>query len=386
MPSVRHTFTYQAPTEVIFGPGTIARLPDVAGSLGATVLVISDPGVAAAGILERVTARLGDAGRRTEILTEVEPNPSVEIVERAIAAYRRAGAQWVLAVGGGSAMDVGKAVALLAVHPGAILDYEGIGKVPGPVAPLVCVPTTAGTGSEVTVFTVITDRTRPVKMTIGSPYLLPRCAICDPELTVSMPPALTAATGMDALTHAIESYTNTTYHPVAKALALEAIRLIGGSLRRAYANGGDVGARTQMLLASTMAAMAFARTRLGNVHAMSHPLGAHFDVPHGVANALLLPYVMEWNLPGCLDTYPAVAAALGEVTDGLSPRAAADVAVDAVRQLCRDLSIPERLRDVGVSREGLAVLARDAMQSGNVAVNPRATRDEEMVALFERAW
>ncbi len=380
------TFVFQAPTQLIFGPGALAQLVEATTGLGERVLAVSDPGVAAAGILDRVVAPLRASGRHTEIATDVEPNPSVETVERALDAYRRAGCRWVLAVGGGSAMDVGKAVALLAAHPGSIRDYEGIGKVPGPTVPLVCVPTTAGTGSEVTVFTVITDRQRKFKMTIGSSHLLPRVAVCDPELTVSMPQPLTAATGMDALTHAVECYTNTVYHPVAKALAMEAIRLIGGALRRAYANGRDLSARTQMLLASTMAAMAFARTRLGNVHAMSHPVGAHFDVPHGMANALLLPYVMDWNLPGCLDTFPTVAEALGEDVRGLSPRAAAEVAVDTVRQLARDLSIPERLRDVGVTRDGLAAMTDDAMKSGNVQVNPRATNRDEMLALFERAW
>jgi alcohol dehydrogenase class IV len=258
--------------------------------------------------------------------------------------------------------------------------------VPGPIAPLVCVPTTAGTGSEVTIFTVLTDRERVLKMTIGSQHLLPRVAICDPELTLTMPQTLTAATGMDALTHAIECYTNTVHHRLAKTYALEAIRLIGESLRGAYANGRDLAARTQMLLASTMAGLAFTRTRLGNVHAMSHPVGAHFNVPHGIVNAVLLPYVMDWNLLGCLGTFPAVAAALGEQPDGVSPRAAAVIAVDAVRDLGRDVGIPERLRDLGVRREGLEALARDAMQSGNVAVNPRSTTYEEMLALFQRAW
>ncbi|MBI3998079.1 MAG: iron-containing alcohol dehydrogenase [Armatimonadetes bacterium] len=383
---VPQTFTFQVPTDVVFGPGSLARLPEVVAPFGERLLVVSDPGIAAAGILEKVAAQVQATGRRTEIVADVEPNPSVETVERATEAYRRSGAQWILAVGGGSAMDVGKAVALLAVHPGRIGAYEGVGKVPGPTAPLVCVPTTAGTGSEVTIFSVITDRQRKFKMPIGSSHLLPRAAVCDPDLTVSMPQALTAATGMDALTHAVECYTNTTYHPIAKALALDAIRLIGRNLRRAYANGRDLDARAQMLLASTMAAMAFTRTRLGNVHAMSHPVGAHFDVPHGLANALLLPYVMDWNLPGCLETFPAVAAALGEAPDGLPPRGAAAVAVDAVRQLNRDLGIPERLRDVGVTLESLPVLAQDAMKSGNVLVNPRATTYEEMRALFERAW
>jgi alcohol dehydrogenase class IV len=379
-------FIFDVPTKVVFGPGSLGRLAEEAGRLGERVLVVSDPGVAAAGILEQVLAQVASAGRRAEVTTEVEANPSIETAERANARYRASGSQWILAVGGGSAMDVGKATALLVTHPGPLAAYEGVGKVPGPVAPLVCVPTTAGTGSEVTVFAVITDRQRPFKMAIGSAHLLPRVAICDPDLTVSMPQPLTAATGMDALTHAIECYTNTVYHPVSKALSLEAVRLVGRALRRAYAQGRDLGARTEMLLASTMAAMAFTRTRLGNVHAMSHPVGAHFNVPHGLANALLLPYVMDWNLPGCLDTFPPVAAALGEPTDGLAPRAAAMVAVDAVRQLARDLGIPERLREVGVTRESLPVLARDAMQSGNVLVNPRATSHDEMVALFERAW
>jgi len=201
-----------------------------------------------------------------------------------------------------------------------------------------------------------------------------------------MPQALTAATGMDALTHAIECYVNTVHNPIAKTLAAEAMRLIGRSLRTAYANGKDVGARTAMLLASTMAAMAFARTRLGNVHAMSHPLGAHFDVPHGVANAILLPYVMAWNLIACYDTYPRVAEALGERIAGLSHREAAEAAVEAVRRLSHDVGIPERLRDVGVTREGIPRMAEDAMKSGNILVNPRATTYNDIVALFETAY
>jgi alcohol dehydrogenase class IV len=367
------SFQFQVPTDLRFGAGTLTTLPEVITLLGERALVVSDGGVAAAGILPRVVDHVTRTGRQVEVVTDIEPNPSIETVERAAEAYRRSGCSWVLAVGGGSPMDVGKAASALAAHPAPLRTYEGLGKVPGPTVPLVCVPTTAGTGSEVTVFSVITDRERPFKMAIGSPHLLPRAAICDPELTLSMPQALTAATGMDALTHAVESYTNTVYHPLAKALALDAARLIGASLRQAYANGRDLGARTQMLLASTMAAMAFTRTRLGNVHAMSHPVGAHYDVPHGVANSVLLPYVMEWNLPGCLETFPALAQALGERVDGLSPRAAATVAVDAVRQLSQDVGIPERLRDVGVAREGLAV-------------NPRSTTAEEMQALFERAW
>ena len=364
----------------------MARLPELVAGMGTRVLIVSDPGIAKAGILDRVASLLKDAGVTGDAFTQVEPNPSVETVHAAHDMFRRSRAAFVVAVGGGSAMDVGKVVAVLAAHGGTAPDYEGIGKVPGPGVPVVAIPTTAGTGSEVTVFAVITDRQRKFKMTVGSPHIVPQVGLCDPELTLSMPQPLTAATGMDALTHAIECYVNTVHNPIAKTLAAEAMRLIGRSLRTAYANGKDVGARTAMLLASTMAAMAFARTRLGNVHAMSHPLGAHFDVPHGVANAILLPYVMVWNLIACYETYPRVAEALGERIAGLSHREAAEAAVEAVRRLSHDVGIPERLRDVGVTREGIPRMAEDAMKSGNILVNPRATNYNDIVALFETAY
>jgi alcohol dehydrogenase class IV len=380
------TFSFEAPTRLTFGPGAVARLPEAVAGMGPRALVVSDPGIAQAGIVDRVLSLLRDAGVTADVFTQVEANPSVETVQAAADAFRRARASCVVAVGGGSAMDVGKMVAVLAAHGGRVHDYEGIGKVPGPPAPVVAIPTTAGTGSEVTTFAVITDRERRFKMTIGSPHLVPPVALCDPELTLTMPPALTAATGMDALTHAVECYTNTVYNPIAKTLALEAMRLVGRALRSAYANGKNLEARSTMLLASTMAALAFTRTRLGNVHAMSHPLGAHYDIPHGVANAILLPYVMAWNMLACYDTYPQVAQALGERVEGLGPRQAAEAAVEAVRRLARDVGIPERLRDVGVSRDGIPRMAEDAMKSGNILVNPRATTYQDIVALFEAAY
>jgi alcohol dehydrogenase class IV len=379
-------FTFEAPARLTFGVGALAKLPELIAGMGTRALVVSDPGIAKAGILDRVHGLLQDAGVSGDAFTQVEPNPSVETVHAAHDMFRRSRAAFVVAAGGGSAMDVGKVVAVLAAHGGTVHDYEGIGKVSGPGVPVVAIPTTAGTGSEVTVFAVITDRLRKFKMTVGSPHIVPQVALCDPELTLSMPPPLTAATGMDALTHAIECYVNTVHHPIAKTLALEAMRLIGRSLRTAYASGRNLSTRTAMLLASTMAAMAFTRTRLGNVHAMSHPLGAHFDVPHGVANAILLPYVMVWNLIACYDTYPQIAQALGERVAGLSVREAAEVAVEAVRRLSRDVGIPERLRDVGVTREGIPRMAEDAMKSGNILVNPRATTQPEIAALFETAY
>lgn len=383
---VQDTFTFEAPAQVTFGVGVVKKLPELAAGFGPRAAVISDPGIAKAGILDRVLALLAEARIEAEAFTAVEPNPSIETVLAAHNVYQKSHASFVVSVGGGSSMDVAKVVAALAAHGGTVHDYEGIGKIPGPVVPTVAIPTTAGTGSEVTVFAVITDRRRKFKMTIGSPYLVPRIALCDPELTRSMPRPLTAATGMDALTHGIESFINTAYNPIAKALALESIRVIGGALGTAYDTGGDLEARTAMLLGSTMAAMAFTRTRLGNVHAMSHPLGAHFDVPHGVANAILLPYVMAWNLRACTMTYPQVAAAMGERTGDAPEDGAAQAAVDAVARLSTHVGIPARLREVGVTRDAIPAMAADAMKSGNVLVNPRATAYEDIVHLFETAF
>lgn len=379
-------FSFTAPATVTFGPGVIAKLPELASGLGSRAIVVSDPGIAKAGILDRVLGALDQAAVTAEPYPHVEPNPSIETVDAAHDLFRRTRSAFVVGVGGGSAMDVAKVVAVLAAHGGTVRDYEGMGKVPGPGVPCVAIPTTAGTGSEVTIFSVITDRQRKFKMTVGSPHTVPQVALCDPELTLSMPQPLTAATGLDALTHAIESYINTVHNPIAATLAREAMRLIGRSLRTAFSSGRNLQARTEMLLASTMAAMAFTRTRLGNVHAMSHPLGAHFDIPHGVANAVLLPSVMAWNMIACHDTYPQIASALGESVDGLSPREASEAAVEAVRRLARDVQIPERLRDLGVTREAIPRLAEDAMKSGNVLVNPRTTTAADITALFEAAY
>jgi len=380
------TFSFTAPATVTFGPGAIAKLPELTAGLGSRAIVVSDPGIAKAGILDRVLGALDHASVTAEPYPHVEPNPSIETVDAAHDLFRRTRSAFVVGVGGGSAMDVAKVVAVLAAHGGTVRDYEGMGKVPGPGVPCVAIPTTAGTGSEVTIFSVITDRQRKFKMTVGSPHTVPQVALCDPELTLSMPQPLTAATGMDALTHAIESYINTVHNPIAATLARESMRLIGRSLRTAFSSGRNLQARTEMLLASTMAAMAFTRTRLGNVHAMSHPLGAHFDIPHGVANAVLLPSVMAWNMIACYDTYPQIASALGESVDGLSPREASEAAVEAVRRLARDVQIPERLRDLGVTREAIPRLAEDAMKSGNVLVNPRTTTAADITALFEAAY
>ena len=220
-------FSFTAPATVTFGPGVIAKLAELASGLGSRAIVVSDPGIAKAGILDRVLGALDLAAVTAEPYPHVEPNPSIETVDAAHDLFRRTRSAFVVGVGGGSAMDVAKVVAVLAAHGGTVRDYEGMGKVPGPGVPCVAIPTTAGTGSEVTIFSVITDRQRKFKMTVGSPHTVPQVALCDPELTLSMPQPLTAATGMDALTHAIESYINTVHNPIAATLARESMRLIG---------------------------------------------------------------------------------------------------------------------------------------------------------------
>lgn len=376
------TFTYAAAAHVTFGAGAIQSLPDrLKGHQ--RVLVVTDRGLVAAGLAGRVADQLAVAGAEPVIFDAVDENPRLATVEAAVRLGRLHQCDAVLGLGGGSPMDVAKVAAALLPYPDAgPLDLEGNEKLPGDPLPLVLVPTTAGTGAEVTRFAVITDPARPFKFTVISRRMLPQAAIVDPELTLTLPPGLTAATGMDALTHAIESYTNRVYHPVADLYAARAIELIGRSLRTAVAQGRDLAARTDMLLASLLAAMAFTHTRLGNVHAMSHAVGAHFNVPHGVANAILLPPVMEYNLPACIDRTADVGRLLGEPLDGLSRMEAARRAVAAVRQLAADVGIPAGLAAAGVQTDRIPALAADAMQSGNIEVNPRQTRQEDLEALL----
>lgn len=376
--------SFRAPTEVHYGRGAVARVGEVTKRYArARLLVISDPGVAAAGLLDRVTDRLGEAGLRWQVFADVEANPAVETVERAFAAYQAAQAEAIVVVGGGSSMDVAKAVGVLATNGGGIRDYEGWEKVPRPAAPIIGVPTTAGTASEVTIFAVITDRRRHFKMSLVSPHLAMVQAILDPELTLSMPPGLTAAVGMDTLTHAIESYVSKLAYPLTESLSLGAVELVQQHLERAVQDGRDIEARDGMLMACWMAGLAFSQVRLGNVHAMSHPVGGHFDVPHGVANAIILPVVMDYNAPAAPGRFAALAERLGHRRSG-DDAADAAAAVQSVRRLSERVGIPPTLSAVRVPREGIPALAADAMKSGNIPLNPRPTTYEDMVGLYER--
>ncbi len=365
-------YVFHAPTRVIFGSGTVqATGREVAALDGTAALVVTDRGVVGAGLLDGVLASLAAADVAATVFDAVEPNPSIGTVEAALAAYRSGNCNAIVAVGGGSPMDVAKAVGIIATNGGAIAEYEGKpDAVRADLPPFICVPTTCGTGSEVTPFAVITDEVRHWKMSIASPRTVPRVAIIDPDLFVKMPAPLIAATGMDALTHAIESYTNQNVQPFADALDIHAIRLIGKYLRPAVANGNRE-AMAHMAVAATMAGMGFSQNRLGIVHAISHPVTSYVGTPHGIANAILLPYVMEYNAIGAGPRIAEIGKALSGDNPNMIWNASPQMAVQAVRSLSRDVGIPETLADVGVKEEHIADIAVDAMKSGNIAINPR---------------
>lgn len=378
--------TFSNPTEILYGTGSIRQLANlVTKEQAKKVLVITDPGVCQAGLVQEVETQLHAAGVGYDVFADVEPNPSVATVEKAFQQYRTCCADMLIAMGGGSAIDVGKAVSVLAANGGTITQYEGIDTFTHPIVPLIAIPTTAGTGSEVTLFTVITDTKRDYKLTVGGRKLAPAYAIVDPALTLTMPRSVTASTGLDALVHAIESYTSLAAYPLSEALALEAIRVISANLRQAVFNGANLAARENMLYGSLVAGLAFNNTRLGNVHAMSHPVSAMFKVAHGVANSILLPHVMEFNVYAVPEKFRAIANAMGYCTDGLPLMEAAQLAIMAVKELAADIGIPSSLRDTGVHEDAIPQMTQDAMKSGNIAVNPRKTTEADIRMLFEKA-
>lgn len=377
-------FTFSVPQEIIFGSGSLNRLPELLKKQNeARVLLISGPHLNKMGVVGRLRDSIVSAGAACETFTDVEANPSMETVEKAAAAYRAFGADAIVAIGGGSPMDVAKAVGVVVTYGGSIAQYEGVGTVPGPIVPLIAIPTTAGTGSEVTTFSVITDHSRNYKLTVGSQYLIPRCALLDPELLTTTPAGVAAACGMDALVHALEAYLSRAASPFSDAMAEKALALIGRSLRAFVADRANLEAASDMLAGSLFAGIAFSWARLGNVHAMAHPLGGFFNVPHGLANAILLPVVVDYNAiadhDGKYETiYRAVAA---------SPKAefSQEMLADELRRLAARIGIPATLAEVGVDAEKIPEMAADAMKSGNIYVNPRTSTQKDIEQLYRRA-
>ena len=337
------------------------------------------------GIVQSCVDALKAKGIESSVFTETEGNPSVETVDKASAAYKESGADFIVALGGGSPMDVAKAVGVVARYGGSITEYEGADKVPGDIIPLIAVPTTAGTGSEVTAFSVITDHSRNYKLTVFSYKLIPSYAILDAELLTTAPASVAAACGIDALVHALEAYISTAASPFSDAMAEKALELIGANIRCYAANRGDIEAAENMLVGSLFAGIAFSWARLGDVHAMSHPVSAYFNVPHGVANAILLPTIVEYNMLADKGKYLNIYNYIAELP-AAPEEFTADMLVDELLNLNEALGIPAGLEEAGVTKDKFDAMADDAMKSGNIAVNPRSTTKKDVLALYEKAF
>ncbi|MGB9866856.1 MAG: iron-containing alcohol dehydrogenase [Bacillota bacterium] len=381
------TYPFVMPGVCYVGVGALKNLGDELKRLGTKrALLVCDPGIVQAGVSEQVVSIMKKEGVEYEIFSQVELEPSTDNVEEAARVVRQGQYDVVVGLGGGSSLDVAKGAAVLATNGGSIRDYVGVEVIPKPGLPTVLIPTTAGTGAEVTLNAIFTFRDEQVKKGVVSRHLRAAVAIVDPELTLSCPPKVTAATGMDALTHAIESYVSIKATPQTDIYALEAIRLIGRSLRRAVALGSDIKVRTDMAWGSFMAGVSLANAGVGAVHALAYPLGGRFHVSHGVANALLLPYVLEFNLIGALEKFCNVAQALGEPVKDKSPREAAQAAVRAVVQLSQDVGIPQRLSQVGVTEKDLEVLADGAIrQTRLLSNNPRVLSKDDIYVIYRKA-
>lgn len=381
-------YPFRTPELVYLGVGAFAKLGPEARRLGAArALIVTDRGVAGAGIAERARLALEQAGVDAVVYDETKAEPDFENVDQCLETARAAMVDLLVGLGGGSSMDLAKGVAAMMTNSGRLIDYYGTDKLTVPALRVIAIPTTSGTGSEATPNAIFTDHAEKLKKGVVSPYLLPAVAIVDPALTLTTPAHVTAATGMDALTHAVESYTSRKATCQTDLYSFEAIRRIAPNLRTAVFDGSSLPARREMAFASFFAGVAIANAGTGAVHAMAYPLGGQFGVPHGVSNALLMPYVLELNVLGNIQKFAAIAGALGEQTEGLSTREAAQVAVDAIRQLSVDVGIPQRMRDVGVPRDAIGGMASAAIQITRLMDNnPRTLSVEEVRSVYEAAW
>jgi alcohol dehydrogenase len=382
--------TFRAPGTVCFGEGASGEAGRSAKGLGGTkALLVTDKIICESGIIAPVTKALDDAGFPYVVYDGVNAEPTLDHVEEGLKLLRGEKCDVLIACGGGSPIDAAKAIGAMATHPGHIQDYMGLNKLTKPCTPLIAIPTTAGTGSECTIFTIITDTSRNVKMLIGSPEVMPSVALVDPLLTLNMPRGVTAATGLDALTHAIEAYVSVKATPMSDLFALSAVRLLSEYLPQAWANPGNMLARSQTMLGALQAGLAFTNASVALVHGMSRPIGANFHVPHGISNAALLGVVTEFSILGAPARYADIAKAMGICTTGMTTIAAAQAGVDQVKSLIRQLEVPT-LAGFGIKKEQLDALApkmaEDAIASGSPGNNPRKATKEEIVALYHAAY
>ncbi|MFR1315704.1 MAG: L-threonine dehydrogenase [Clostridium perfringens] len=348
-------------------------------------LIVTDKVLGQIGIVKKVTDVLDNKSIEYAIYDETKPNPTVKNVNDGLALLKEKECDFVISLGGGSAHDCAKGIALLATNGGEIKDYEGVDKSKKPQLPMVGINTTAGTGSEMTLFAIITDEERHIKMALVDKHLTPIIAVNDPMLMLAMPKSLTAATGMDALTHAIEAYVSTSATPITDACAEKAIELISNYLVNAVENGEDVEARDMMAYAEYLAGMAFNNASLGYVHAMAHQLGGFYNLPHGVCNAILLPHVQEYNKATSASRLAKIAKIMGGNIEGLTDEQGADLCIDMIKSLSQTIGIPEGLGVLGVKESDFETLATNALNDACSLTNPRKGNLEEVIAIFKKA-
>ena len=349
-------------------------------------LIVTDAGLAKAGVAARIADLLAMQDIDSVLFDGAKPNPNIDNVEKGLVALKAGQCDFVVSLGGGSPHDCAKGIALCATNGGHIRDYEGVDRSAKPQLPLVAINTTAGTASEMTRFCIITDESRHVKMAIVDRNVTPLLSVNDPALMVAMPKGLTAATGMDALTHAIEAYVSTAATPITDACAIKAIELISANLRQAVFDGADLQARESMAYAQFLAGMAFNNASLGFVHAMAHQLGGFYDLPHGVCNAVLLPHVQSFNALVCPQRLSDVAKALGATIQGMSAEEGAQAAIVAIRSLAKDVEIPAGLRALGAKLTDIPILAGNALKDACGLTNPRAADQRQIEEIFRSAF
>ncbi len=381
-------FSFTGAGKIVFGNGAFEQLAEQIGTLGGSKpLVVLDKNLSLAGLKEKVSDYFKKVGMTIAIFDKVEGEPPLELADEGAKMATAKKCDIVVGIGGGSTMDVAKAVAVIAANKGAAKDYLGLGNVPGPGLPTIMVPTTAGTGSEVTFTSVFIRKNLNKKEGMNSPYLYPDIALLDPELTLSIPPHVTATTGVDALCHAIESYTSITASPMSEMVSLEAIDLISSNLRACVHNGADLEARGEMLLGSLYAGLGLANAGVTAVHSLSYPLGGMYGIPHGLANTLLLPAVMNFNLPGALEKFAVIAEVMGVPTESLSLNEAAGMAVGAVEDLIDDCGVYDTLETMGIEEDDFPKLAKAAMTVARpLENNPRKVTEADAIAIYNDAY
>ncbi|MGF7436832.1 iron-containing alcohol dehydrogenase [Lentilactobacillus senioris] len=383
------SYDFLMPSVNFFGPGVIEKIGDRAKMLGMKKpVIVTDKFLEGLkdGAVQQTLASLDAAGVDYVIYNGVEPNPKVRNIKEVKKLYEESGADSIITVGGGSAHDTGKGAGIILTNGDDITELAGIETLNNPLPPLIAVNTTAGTGSELTRHAVITNEETHLKFVVVSWRNIPLVSFNDPTLMLDVPASLTAATGMDAFVQAIEPYVSVDHNPITDSQCIEAIKLIEGSLREAVANGHNLEARTAMVEAEMLAGMAFNNANLGYVHAMAHQLGGQYDAPHGVCCALLLPYVEQYNLIADPQRFAELAEFMGENTDGLSTRDAAELSIKAMKQMSKDVGIPKSIKEIGAKPEDFRMMAENALKDGNAFSNPRKGTVDDLVKIFQAAY